>query len=220
MRPTWITVGSVGFYGVGNLDDTHWREGPTSGCNGNDVPTAQYRGVNRCHSRNIGTGQWKWKAADNQGTFVGGGGIYFTPPPQQPGPGQVSGIDAAGLRPFVANPGNYIPQSGGRPWRRRRRDDVLKRADPNQCPANASAPGECEQAEKVYYGWPEDRDNDKGVWILDPLPKDKQAAFEAEILKKPWLDVLKDFGARYVADPMDDPVLEQIMTAHPGDGPK
>ncbi|KAL8921753.1 MAG: hypothetical protein Q9172_003836 [Xanthocarpia lactea] len=110
--------------------------------------------------------------------------------------------------------GNYIGNYVGGPsggYRRLRRAGEESKEDPkaNQCPADGATCGK--MVIPTLYAYPED-ENDKGVWILDPLPEDKYTAFQKELIdaKKSEIDIFKAYGAKWVADASQDPVLKAI----------
>lgn len=116
--------------------------------------------------------------------------------------------------------GNYVGGASGG-YRRLRRASEESAEDPKaeQCPANGDTCGK--MLIPTLYSYPED-ENDKGVWILDPLPEDKYKEFKKELIdaKKSEIDIFKDYGAKWVEDASQDPVLKAISEKKMGEGEK
>ncbi|KAL8845870.1 MAG: hypothetical protein Q9221_009001 [Calogaya cf. arnoldii] len=132
---------------------------------------------------------------------------------QLPGPFSGGGYRAGGG--YI---GNYVGgPSGG--YRRLRRAGEESKEDPKaeQCPADGATCGK--MVIPTLYAYPED-ENDKGVWILDPLPEDKYTALQKELTdaKKSEVDIFKAYGAKWVADASQDPVLKAISEGKGGEG--
>ncbi|KAL8888862.1 MAG: hypothetical protein Q9215_003773 [Flavoplaca cf. flavocitrina] len=163
--------------------------------------------LNHCHSRNIGTGQWSKKTSRQDDPYVAGGGQYDRRPlpPMQLGP--FSGGDYRAGGNFV---GGYVGgSSGGHRRLRRAGEEPAEDPKAEQCPANGDPCGKT--IIPTLYAYPED-ENDKGVWILNPLPEDKYAALKKELsdAKKSEIDIFKAYGAKWVEDASQDPVLKAI----------
>ncbi|KAL8645217.1 MAG: hypothetical protein Q9210_006836 [Variospora velana] len=165
-----------------------------------------------CHSRIGGPGL---TTEDRGNPFISGGGRYtrrLLPQVIAPPLGDYR-AGGAGLG-YI---GGYVPSSGGRGWRRRLRraeDESAEGQSPEgppapQCPADNN---EC--AEMVFptiYAYPDD----KSVWVLDPLSKDKQGNFTVEVSKaeKSMVDIVKEYGANFFEDKTQEPGLKAIAEA-------
>ncbi|KAI4089873.1 MAG: hypothetical protein LQ348_005682 [Seirophora lacunosa] len=118
--------------------------------------------------------------------------------------------------------GNFVGGYGSGFRRRlRRAGEESAEEDPKakQCPAKGDPCGE--MIIPTLYAYPED-ENDKGVWILKPLPEDKYTAFQKELVdaKKSEIDIFKAYGAKWVEDASQDPGLKAISEASAGGGEK
>ncbi|KAL8656040.1 MAG: hypothetical protein Q9210_000528 [Variospora velana] len=216
-RNEWYTYGSVSFSDLTDLDTSFWTLGPYPGCTrGNVVPPRRGPGY-ICLTRPITNNRWGRVSRDLYGSFVAGGALYQRDRLERPAV-DTSGFPGDGYRALGGYRGDYVPASGGMVRRLRLRAEEGSADDQESnaqaCPADAGDKGNDGCGELVIptiYGYPED-ENDKGVWILDPLPEDKFKAYEKETRddQKSQVDIMKAYGARWVEDRTKEPEFTDI----------